>query len=300
MVFTFDIDAERKEWWLDQPRECFKHLSRISIDKNQEWFEVYKLDNSTYAIHEPGVFQEVLTYLVIGENNAVLLDTGMGIGNIKLVVDELTEKPVSVINTHSHLDHLGGNHLFSDIAIYDDSNAIETMQMKNDYWRRYEKRILSWKPWPKGFTPETFRIYPSNPTRLLYDKDRIELGGRTLEVLHAPGHCPDEIVLFDRAKRGLFTGDAFYLARLYAHGPSSDLDVYYNTAKRLANLIPEVDWLYPSHKETKGSSTKLSEMVEAFQKILNGTAKFEIGEMRPNFWVKNYRFNGFSVLVRKL
>jgi len=120
-----------------------------------------------------------------------------------------------------------------------------------------------------------------------------------LEVVHAPGHCPEEIVLLDRGMRGLFTGDAFYMARLYAHGPSANLDVYYNTAKRLASLIPQVDWLYPSHKETKVPSAKLTEMAEAFRKILEGTAKFEEGEMRPGVWVKNYRFNGFSVLVRK-
>jgi hypothetical protein len=89
------------------------------------------------------------------------------------------------------------------------------------------------------------------------------------------------------------------MARLSAYGPYANFQQYHVTAKRSASLVPQIDWLYPSHKETKVPSAKLTEMAEAFRKILEGTAKFEEGEMRPGVWVKNYRFNGFSVLVRK-
>jgi len=303
MVDKLDIDIEQKEWWLDQPRECFKALKRVPVKQDQGWFEVYEIDGSTYAIYEPGHFQEVMSYLIIGDREAVILDTGLGIGNIKLVTDELTDKRVSVVNSHSHLDHVGGDYLYEDVAIYDHPIALETLHRKSESWSRYEQRVLGpgqvWKPLPPGVSPETIKIHPSEPTRLLHDGDKIDLGGRVLEVLHTPGHCPDEIVLLDREMRGLFTGDCFYMARLYAHGQFSDLDVYYETAKRLASLVPDVDWLYPSHKETKVPSAKIHEMVDAFRKLLDGTAEYEEGEMRPGRWVKNYRFDGFSILVSK-
>lgn len=67
------------------------------------------------AIYEPGQFEEVISYLIIGDQRALLFDTGLGIGNIRSVVDPLTELPVLVLNSHSHYDHIGGNHLFERI-----------------------------------------------------------------------------------------------------------------------------------------------------------------------------------------
>ena len=70
MVDKLDIDVEQKEWWLDQPRSCFKTLKKVEAKNTQNWFEVYEIDDGTYAIYEPGHFQEVISYLVIGEEKA--------------------------------------------------------------------------------------------------------------------------------------------------------------------------------------------------------------------------------------
>ena len=84
-------------------RPIYSSLERVpSAD---DWFEVYRIRPGLYGIYEPYHFQEAISYLVIGSERALLVDTLMGIGRIGAVVAELTELPLIVINTHTHHDH---------------------------------------------------------------------------------------------------------------------------------------------------------------------------------------------------
>ena len=81
------------------------------------WYEIRQVGYLTYAIQEPSYFEETISYLVIGSDLAVLINSGMGVGNIKDVVSSLTDKPVQVINTSCNWENVGGNCLFDDILI---------------------------------------------------------------------------------------------------------------------------------------------------------------------------------------
>ena len=85
-----------------------------------DWFTIEKIDNNTYAISEYGHWEKMHSYLLIGKTYALLIDTGLGIGNIKKEVDLLTDLPVKVVTTHVHWDHIGGHSLFSDISVHTD------------------------------------------------------------------------------------------------------------------------------------------------------------------------------------
>ena len=64
---------------------------------NDNWFTVEEIDNCTYAISEYKHWEEVHSYLLLGEKYACLIDSGLGIGNIKKITDKLTDLPVRVI-----------------------------------------------------------------------------------------------------------------------------------------------------------------------------------------------------------
>ena len=66
---------------------------------------VSEIAKDTYAINEFGL---TAMYLIIGEEKALLLDTGCGVCDLKELVSELTDKPVMVALTHGHRDHAGG------------------------------------------------------------------------------------------------------------------------------------------------------------------------------------------------
>ena len=72
-----------------------------------------------FAFCETRHYENTTVSLLIGPEKAALIDTGCGIGNLRQAVAELTDKPVIVINTHTHFDHLGGNRQFGEIAMFD-------------------------------------------------------------------------------------------------------------------------------------------------------------------------------------
>jgi len=105
--------SEKPEWCKALPRPEYKSLQRVLPEET--WFEVYKVAPGTFAIYEPHQFEETISYLIVGTKQALLFDTGMGIGNIKAVVARLTSRPIVVLNSHTHNDHVGGNWQFQYI-----------------------------------------------------------------------------------------------------------------------------------------------------------------------------------------
>ncbi len=79
----------------------------------EKWFTIKKLTNHIWGIGEFRHFEEVISYLMIGKKEALLFDTGLGIHNIKKVVEIITKKKLFIINSHRHFDHIGGNKYFS-------------------------------------------------------------------------------------------------------------------------------------------------------------------------------------------
>ena len=71
------------------------------------WFTVETLDAQTFDISEYSHWEETHCYLLCGSKKAALIDTGLGVCNIKSVVKSLTTLPIVVFTSHVHWDHIG-------------------------------------------------------------------------------------------------------------------------------------------------------------------------------------------------
>ncbi len=272
----------------------------------QSWFEVYKVSEETFAICEPGHWEGVISYLIEGQSKAVLLDTGMGIGDIKKVVEHVTSLKVLVVNSHTHFDHVGDNHQFDEIAVFNDKT--ETKRLENgttiDELKGEMRREFLLRPLPKGFDPKSYKILPSKPTHLLKHEETIDLGERVLQVLHTPGHSPGSICLLDTKSRELFTGDTFYLSSLLAHFPESDFLAYSRTAHYLASLAPSISVLRPAHDDSRrqpfAEGEYLNRLAKAFHSIKTGETTFSPGVCPyTGARIRDHKFEGFSIWVRE-
>ncbi len=103
--------AQIPEWCRALPRPEYKSLQRVLPD--DPWFEIYKVAPGVFAIYEPHQAEETISYLIVGNKQAVLFDTGMGLSDIHKVTTKLTSRPVVVLNSHTHDDHVGGNWQFT-------------------------------------------------------------------------------------------------------------------------------------------------------------------------------------------
>jgi hypothetical protein len=112
-AFASAQEPLRQEWCRQLPRAAYKTLDRIDV--TSDWFEVYRIRPGVFAIYEPRQYEEVICYLLLGQRRALLIDTGMGIGKVREITARLTALPVTVMNTHTHPDHIGGNAEFDQI-----------------------------------------------------------------------------------------------------------------------------------------------------------------------------------------
>lgn len=257
----------------------------------QGWFEVSTVAEAVWAIKEPYQEQEVFSFLVEGSDRAVLIDTGTGVGNMAALVAGLTERPIIVINSHSHWDHIGGNWRFPEIAIHHlEANRLPEGVPNSRLFDDFGPDAIS-RPLPSDFDRHAFAIPPSHATSLLYGGESIELGNRSLEIIHCPGHSPGGIVLLDAARGVLFSTDVAYPAPLYAFGSDSDWELYKASMRRLAELAPMLKSVHGSHTHHTMAPSMLIAMSSAFAEIDAGREPD-----RQRFGQNEYVFDGFSVL----
>ena len=243
------------------------------------WFTVEPLNKSTFSIGEYGQWMKIHSYLFVGNEKAALVDTGLGVGNIRTIVEAITDLPVHVITTHAHWDHTGGNHLFDSFS----AHVLERDWIE-DLSERYTKKIGKWlakdpltKEPPPGFDIEEFRPFRGKVEHLHADGDVFDLGGRQLEIIHTPGHSPGHVSVYEKERGFLATADLLYQGVLLGGLDYSDPEDYQRSLQRLQNL-PNIQKLLPGHGRLDIDNDLLDEAVDAFDELAEkGLLKKESG-----------------------
>ena len=280
-------------WWDSLPRAAWSQYPKIEIDQSEDWFQVYRVKDGVYGIYEDGQFEEVISYLIIGQASALLFDAGIGVGDISSVVAQLTDLPVAVLNSHTHYDHVGGNHFFDKIyGTRSEYSQEHTEGRTNAEVAEFVGEGWVWKPLPKGTTQSNYASRPFVISDYVSDGELIDLGGRLLEVILVPGHTPDALVLLDRSNRLMFMGDTFYPATLYAHMGDANFSDYVNSAEKLSQYQSVVDYILPAHNEPLVPSYYLKAMRDAFVAIQAPNAPYALSD-----GYREYAFEGFSIMV---
>jgi len=282
------------EWCRPLPRPEYRRLERVPV--SDSWFEIYKVAPAVYAFYEPHQSEETISYLVVGNKRALLFDTGMGISDLKKVTSELTRLPIAVLNSHTHDDHVGSNWQFDTIYAMDTDFTRKNAQGSRDDAQAEIAPDQICGALPKGFDPKTYVTRPWKITSYVHDGDRIDLGGRALEVIATPGHTPDAISLLDRANGLLFTGDTYYPATIWLYRPETDLDAYAASIRRLAALAPQVKVVLGAHNIPVAPPSVLARLVTAFDAVRGGKAVATSGE--PGEVI--YKVDDFAFRMRPL
>src|SRR3984885_2229656 len=259
------------DWCRALPRPGYKTIERVPII--DPWFEVYKPAQGVFAIYEPHQAEETISYLIVGGKRALLFDTGMGIGDLRKVIAQLTQLPILLLNSHTHDDHVGDNWEFSSIYAMDtDFTRQNARGSRLDAQAEITPDQIC-GVLPKGFDSKAYATRPWKITAYTHDGDRFDLGGRTLEVIATPGHTPDAISLIDRANGLLFTGATYYPAPIWLFRPETDLEAYAASIRRLAALAPQIKLVIGAHNIPVASPTVLPRLVVAFDAVRAGKIK---------------------------
>ena len=191
---------------------------------------VIEIAKNTWEIDE---FDCGSIFVLEGEEKAMVIDTGTGIGDLRAVIAGITDKPIVLFVTHAHGDHIGGLGWFdeyymneADVGKY----AMDGVEFRKNYAGFIAQRSgktypydmdADIRPWPAG----------ANPVRHdLVDGQTFDLGGRVVTAMRAPGHTPGSMVLLDPTTRILFAGDACNCNTLYGTVPGDPTFVSVETA----------------------------------------------------------------------
>lgn len=205
------------------------------------WFRVEYLGDDTWCIAEPG---HANAFLVLGEERALLFDTGTGVRDIGAEVARLTGLPIVVVNSHSHFDHRGGNRWLAEraaaILVHPDGVArhgaapagLLGMAREGAAWMAEafarERPADAMHALPADLTVRPLPEDPGwvipavPPTGVLAHDEVLDLGGRTLRALHTPGHSVDSLCLLDESTGLLLAGDCVLHSDYFVHLPGAD------------------------------------------------------------------------------
>lgn len=251
----------------------------------ENWFTVESIDENTFAISEYGHWEKTHSYLLLGTKYALLIDTGLGIGNIKKEVSKITDLPVIVVTTHAHWDHIGGHKLFNDIYVHkDDAQWLrDGLPIPISIIRKNIVKEPFTKEPPEDFDINNYYPFTSGVINILKDKEIINIGSRELKVIHTPGHSPGHICLFEEKTGYLFTGDLIYLGTLYAFYPSTNPIDYKKSIDKIYKL-KGITKIFPGHNDLKIQKGIIQRVKYAFQhledtKLLShGSGTFNFGD----------------------
>ena len=180
------------------------------------WFATKKFNDGLYLISEIHYWHwnRPNLWLIKGQTQDVLIDTGLGVASLREHIASLIDKPLLAIASHVHFDHVGGLHEFEHRAIHEaEAEAIRTgdahmiLSEPEQGWiidEHFEQLPYA------GFMATEYSVKGTEPTQILHDGDVIDLGDRALEVLHLPGHSAGSIALYDAKRQELFSGDFVY------------------------------------------------------------------------------------------
>jgi len=248
----------------------------------ERWFERRRIDSAITLLWEPHVDPLIRCNIwhLRGRDFDLMIDTGLGIASLAEAARDLLDKPVKAVATHTHYDHIGGHHEFDTCLVHPlEAEALRHAEEAN-FASLYKTDIpaaivasieASGYPLPdvlvtavprRGYDLRQYGLRGARGSVSTIDEgDRIDLGDRSFEVLHLPGHSPGSIGLWDRQNRVLFSGDAIYDGPLLDNLPGADKMDYIATLTRLRDLPVEV--VHAGHDPSFGR-VRLHEIVRKY------------------------------------
>lgn len=185
-----------------------------TIFKNED-VEIRQLDEHTWHGNGTLMFNESI-YLIEGETSAILIDAGTKMPGLRKIVEGIVKKPVTLVISHAHGDHVGAVSEWDTVWI---NAADEAIIPAGAY---------------KGVK------------RYLTDGQVFDLGGRQIEVVFTPGHTPGSTTFLDRDAKYGFSSDAFGSGNLLVF---TDLSTEVASCLRLTRFLDKygIKYLYPGH-----------------------------------------------------
>ena len=235
--------------------------------------------------------------MINGNEKTVLVDTGMGLADIKAAVTPYAKNEITVLNTHWHFDHIGGNHHFENIGISSIEKEQTEKNFPNTVLQSYIHNYAKDMPFPDDFDPDSYSIRGSKVSFIINHGDIFDLGSRYILAIATPGHTHGSMSFLDSISGFLFCGDLLYNGPLYIQFAESSFDEYCTSLERIRNQS-QIKRVYPSHGEAPLPLEYINQAYLALMRIKAGEVDFS-EELMKGVLVRFYDVDGVQVYMNK-
>lgn len=277
------------------------------MNSTDDWYDVERVTDRGYRIREGDGYRQ---YLVVGADRATLIDAGVGVGDLRGLVESRVDVPVTLLLTHWHWDHVGNAAQFDDVRIgagdVGPDGRVAVDAHTDEFVDRPATFVDEWRSagnaFPDDFDPAEYGVDPVAHPTTVEPGETFDLGDRRLTFVETPGHSRGHLAVLDRSEGVLYGGDVVHRdAGLYAHFEGSDLRAYRETFERLVALRNEgaFDTLLTGHNPPFAGDDLafLDRLRGGLERILDGAATPERVETA---WgpADRYEFDGSPVVAR--
>ena len=231
-------------------------------------FPMVQFKKDTWEIDE---FDAASIFLLIGTEKAMVIDCGMGIGDLRGAIEMITDKPLITVVSHGHIDHTGNGRQFDELWMHPaDQGAPMPMSLERRRWDT--EKIAARQKGCIGAPYTMFHLYPYDinvdmrepgPDEKmpvihdLQDGQEFDLGGgRIVTAYHCPGHTAGEMVFLDSQSRSLFAGDALNFNLGIGAVPA---ETTLKALKRIRDMGEKYDGIYNGHHDFRALGAPLDE-----------------------------------------
>ena len=228
-------------------------------------YRIDNIGNGTWLIEEYDKNMSVYMYLLEGNEKALLIDTGFGTIPLKEICKTLTNKPIMVILTHGHADHIGGSGQFEEVWLKREDEKLYQLHAKEEI-----RRIFTKEP-----------LFPVNEQLHYFEGDiTIPLGERDIQTISVPGHSVGSICLLDKNNRLLYTGDTCCKAHVLLQlDYAAPLKEFRKSIQKLIGISTQFDATWPSHHKKPVEKEILKDFLVVSDAILSGQIQGKIVEL---------------------
>lgn len=234
--------------------------------KNNQLFKIQPItDRITRII---GISNEIF-YLIVGEEKAALLDSGVGVGNVKELVESITNKPVMVILTHGHVDHISGSGVFEEIYLNEKDEKLYRQHLTDEMRKFHINMSIGEKI--KCINPFDYIELTKKKCKQLNVGDIFDLGEITLEICEGAGHTLGQITVLIKEERMLLLGDACNCFTFVFLPESTSIKKYREVMNRLNQYVyGKYDFVLISHATGSAPCNIITQIIKVCDDILSG------------------------------
>ena len=238
---------------------------------NLDYFKAEKITDRVIGIRS---LSNEIMYLIVGEKEALLIDTCVGIVGYKDFVENLINgKKLTVLISHGHIDHAPGASEFRGIAdVYMNHEDLEFYRTQIAIEDRRGYVIAGCGPIGESITDEQFvKADPDFPFLDLKDGMEFDLGDITVKAIAAPGHTKGCMAFLVKEERILILGDACNNSTFLFDDICASVEVYQQNMKVLKEKTSgKYDKVFIMHHIIDGAVDTLEQAIELCDEILNG------------------------------